>query len=89
MRAVTRGLAAAGMGAALVLAPATAANAQLIKVEVERVLNNNTVVAVVPIQAAANICDVSVAALLAELEDDGETTCTARNGQEVTVRTVE
>ena len=89
MRAVTRGLAAAGMGAALVLAPATAANAALIEVEVERVLNNNTVVVVVPIQVAANICDVSVAALLAELEDDGETTCTARNNQDVTVRTVE
>jgi hypothetical protein len=75
------------MGAALVLAPATAANAQLIEVEVERVLNNNTVVAVVPIQAAANICDTTVA-LLAEDLEDGETTCTARNNQPVTVRTV-
>ncbi len=82
-----RVLTAAVLAGGMVLAPATAANAQLIEVEVERVLNNNTVVVVVPIQVAANICDTTVALLTAELED-GETTCTARNNQEVTVRTI-
>ena len=82
-----RVLTAAVLAGGMVLAPATAANAQLIEVEVERVLNNNTVVVVVPIQVAVNICDTTVALLTAELED-GETTCTARNNQEVTVRTI-
>jgi hypothetical protein len=39
----------------------------------------------IPIQAAANICDVTVVVLAQDVTDDGAT-CTARNGnQELTI----
>jgi hypothetical protein len=40
---------------------------------------------VAPIQVAANICNVDVILLASQVQDRGSTTCTARNGQTVTV----
>ena len=51
----------------------------LINLEVTNVLNNNTVTVNVPISAAANICGVQVAAILALNEQDG-VECVARSG---------
>jgi hypothetical protein len=48
-------------------------------------LENNAVQ--VPIAAAANICDVNLAVLIAFIADVGETTCTAKAGSEALIAT--
>ena len=69
-----------------VLATATGASAArqsgLVNINVE----DNVVQ--VPVAIAANICDVTVAVLVADLRDDGEATCTAfaESGATVTPR---
>ena len=40
-------------------------------------VNNNDVNVQVPVSAAANICDIDVQVLVADLADDGESNCTA------------
>ena len=49
-------------------------------VEVTNVLNNNTVQIAVPINAAANVCGVTVAVLSDQLQN-GPVTCTAGANQ--------
>ena len=59
----------------------------LVNVQITNVLNNNTVkvAAQVPISVAANICDINVVVLAADVADDGAT-CTSRSGnQELTI----
>ena len=77
---------AAALAAGLGVAPAGAQQAGLVNVEISNILNDNEVVAnvTVPINAAANICGVSVAVLAANLEG-GPVECTARANQNVTV----
>jgi len=63
------------------LAAAPAASAQqsgLVNVDIHNVLNNNDVAVAIPINAAANICGVSVVVLAQDLAG-GPVTCTARN----------
>jgi hypothetical protein len=66
------------------LAAAPAASAQqsgLVNVDVHNVLNNNDVAVTIPINAAANICGVSVAVLAQDLAG-GPVTCTAGANQQ-------
>jgi hypothetical protein len=86
----TKKLAASAFTSALLFAglaaPASAQQVGLVNIEIRNVLNNNTVNVVAPISVAANVCDVDVNVLSAQLEQDGETTCTARTGrQELTI----
>jgi hypothetical protein len=92
VRALLRvGAAAIATSAFTVGGLAGTANAQpvavgnLVNVQITNLLNNNEVAVQIPIQAAANICDVSVVVLAQDVTDDGAT-CTARNGnQELTI----
>ncbi len=71
-------LATVALAAGVAAGPAAAHNqAGLVVVDVHRVLNNNDVTVQVPISVAANICDVDVQVLVADLADDGSATCTA------------
>ncbi len=84
-----KALAALFATAALVGGAAGSASAHqsgLINVDISDVLNNNNIAVVVPISVAANICDVNVVVLAADLADDGEANCTARSGNTGTVR---
>ena len=49
----------------------------LVNVVLVDVVDVNDVTVQVPVAVAANICDVNVAALIAEIEDTGSATCTA------------
>jgi hypothetical protein len=74
-------------GALAVGVGAPAASAQqsgLVNVDVHNVLNNNTVQVTVPVQAAANVCGVSVAVLAQGLAS-GPVSCTAGANQQFTV----
>jgi hypothetical protein len=67
------------------IAPAAGAQQQgLVNVDIDNVLNDNEVAVTVPINAAANICGVSVAVLSAGLLT-GPFECDARGNQRVTV----
>ncbi len=68
---------AAGVAAGPAAAQADHNQAGLVVVNVDNVLNNNDVTVQVPISVAANICDVDVQVLVADLADDGSATCTA------------
>lgn len=63
-----------------VAAPAGAQQSGLVNVDVSNVLNNNTVQVTIPINAAANICGVSIAALTGTFGSGG-TTCNAGANQ--------
>lgn len=68
------------MGVAAPVRLSTPAGAQqqgLVNVEVSNVLNNNKVTVAVPINAAANVCGVSVDVLSANLAQFGQFSCTA------------
>jgi hypothetical protein len=72
---------------AIGLAAAPAASAQqsgLVNVDIHNVLNNNNVSVAIPINAAANICGVSVDVLSANLAN-GPVTCTSGANQQFTV----
>jgi hypothetical protein len=74
--------------AALAVGIAPAAGAQqsgLVNVDIHNVLNNNNVSVTVPINAAANVCGVTVAVLADELEN-GPVTCRAGANQTFTIR---
>jgi hypothetical protein len=78
---LTGGMLAVGLAAA----PAASAQQQgLVNVDVHNVLNDNHVAVTVPVNAAANICNVDVG-VLTTLLATGPQTCTARGGQELTI----
>jgi hypothetical protein len=87
MARVKRAVAVVGMSGALMLGPAVPALAQgpvvtggLVNVTVTNVLNNNTVQVAIPVDAAANICNVSVNVIASLVANGG--TCTARSGNQ-------
>jgi hypothetical protein len=78
---VTTAMLAVGLAAA----PAASAQQQgLVNVDVHNVLNNNNVAVTIPINAAANICGVSVDVLSANLAN-GPVTCTSGANQQFTI----
>ena len=78
---LTSGVLAIGLGAA---PAASAQQSGLVNVDVHNVLNNNHVPVTVPINAAANICGVSVTALSQAIAN-GPVTCTAGANQQFVV----
>ncbi len=58
---------------AMIAMPASAQQTGLVNVNVE----NTDIVLQLPIAIAANVCDVDVNVLAADLADDGDATCTA------------
>jgi hypothetical protein len=50
----------------------------LVNVQIVDAVDIGDVTVQLPVAVAANVCDVDVAALLAEIEESGTTTCTAR-----------
>jgi hypothetical protein len=71
----------------LVAAPAASAQQQglvNVDIDVQNVLNNNevAVAAAVPIQAAANVCGISVTALSTQLGNAGFVNCDAGPNQQ-------
>jgi hypothetical protein len=76
-------LATAAVSLGVAAGPAAAQQNGLINVEVTRVLNNNQVAVTVPINAAANVCGVSVD-LLAQQLQNGPVSCTSRGNQDNT-----
>ena len=86
VRLMAAGLAVSG---ALAAAPAVAlaspvVTGGLVNVTIANVLNNNQVTVTVPVQAAANICGVSVNALTT-LTSGQTVSCTSNPSQGVTV----
>ena len=78
---LTSGALAIGLAAA----PAASAQQQgLVNVDVHNVLNNNTVSVAIPINAAANICGVSVTALSNQIAN-APVVCNAGANQTFTV----
>ncbi|MFL5892336.1 MAG: hypothetical protein ACJ75I_06285 [Solirubrobacterales bacterium] len=78
---VTTAMLAVGLAAA----PAASAQQQgLVNVDVHNVLNNNHVAIAIPINAAANICGVSVVVLAQDLAG-GPVTCTSGANQQFTI----
>jgi hypothetical protein len=75
--------------AGAMLVPATAASAApvitggLVNVTVVDVLSGNQVNLQVPVAVAANICDVNVTVLAADLADDGRADCANDVNQQV------
>jgi len=67
-----------------VAGPASAQQNGLVNVDISNVLNNNNVQVTVPINAAANVCGVSVAVLANDLLG-GPVTCNAGANQQFTV----
>jgi hypothetical protein len=78
---VTSGMLAIGLAAA---PAASAQQSGLVNVDIHNVLNNNKVAVTIPINAAANICGVSVDVLSANLAN-GPVTCTAGANQQFVV----
>ena len=79
-------LTSGAIAAGLAVAPAASAQQQgLVNVDVHNVLNNNEVSVAIPINAAANICGVTVNALTADLVQNGSVTCDAGANQRFTV----
>jgi hypothetical protein len=72
---------AGAIGGGVAVPTASAQQQGLVNVEVTNVLNNNTVQVAVPINAAANVCGVTVAVLAAQLQN-GPVTCTAGANQQ-------
>ena len=78
---LTGGMLAIGMAAA----PAASAQQQgLVNVDVHNVLNNNDVSVAVPINAAANVCGVSVDLLASQIAN-APVTCNAGANQQFTI----
>ena len=78
---VTTAMLAVGLAAA----PAASAQQQgLVNVDIHNVLNNNHVAVTIPINAAANICGVSVAVLAQDLAG-GPVTCRSGANQQFTI----
>jgi hypothetical protein len=77
--------AALAVGGGAAAAPAGAQQNGLVNVDISNVLNNNNITVAIPINAAANVCGVSVD-LLAQQLANGPVTCTAGANQTFTVR---
>jgi len=78
-------LTSAMLAVGLAAAPAASAQQQgLVNVDIHNVLNNNHVAVTIPINAAANICGVSVAVLAQDLAG-GPVTCTSGANQQFVV----
>ena len=88
LRAGMTGLAAGALSLGGFAVPAQAqpiAVGNLVNVQISNLLNNNEVAVQIPINAAANICDVTVVALATDVADGGAT-CTSRSGnRELTI----
>jgi hypothetical protein len=69
-------------GPALMASPAGAQQQGLVNVEVSNVLNNNNINVAIPINAAANICGVSVNVLSTALGGPGFFECNAGANQQ-------
>ena len=83
---LTAALATAAVSLGVLAGPAAAQNTGLVVVDVDRVLNNNNITVAVPINAAANICGVSVDVLSADLASpDGVAACDADANQQVEI----
>jgi hypothetical protein len=74
---------AVGVGAGA--APAGAQQNGLVNVDIHNVLNNNNITVAIPINAAANVCGVSVDLLSQQLQN-GPVMCSAGANQTFTVR---
>ena len=74
----------AGIGAS----QGSAQQSGLVNVDIHNVLNNNNVSVAIPINAAANICGVSVDVLSANLAN-GPVTCTAGAHQTFTIHQIQ
>ena len=78
---VTSAMLAIGLAAV----PAASAQQQgLVNVDIHNVLNNNHVAVAIPINAAANVCGVSVDVLTSNLAN-GPVTCTSGANQQFTI----
>lgn len=81
-------IAAAALAGGMSLVPAIPAMASpvvtggLVNVTVTNLLNTNSVALQIPINAAANICGVSVNVLSTGISTGATYTCTARSGQQ-------
>jgi hypothetical protein len=84
VRKATAAVVAATALAVGLAGPAGAQQQGLVNVEISNLLNDNTVQVTVPVNAAANICGVTVAVLTDELEN-GAVTCDAGANQEFTI----
>jgi len=74
---VTSGMLAIGLAAA---PAASAQQSGLVNVDIHNVLNNNDVAVAIPVDAAANICNVQVA-VINQLAANGGS-CDARSGNQ-------
>ena len=78
-------LTSAMLAIGLAAAPAASAQQQgLVNVDIHNVLNNNHVAVAIPINAAANICGVSVDVLTSNLAN-GPVMCTSGAHQQFTI----
>jgi hypothetical protein len=81
MRRLSKALTALGFAASMLLAGATSASAtgSLVNVELEDILNHNTIVVLqnVSIPIAAVFCDIDVNTLTAQLDQNGHGSCPA------------
>ena len=78
-------LTSAMLAIGLAAAPAASAHQSgLVNVDISNVLNNNDVAVTIPINAAANVCGVSVDVLSSNLAN-GPVTCTAGANQQFIV----
>jgi hypothetical protein len=78
-------LTSSALAVGLAVAPAASAQQQgLVNVDVHNVLNNNNVSVAIPINAAANICGVSVPVLSQDLQG-GPVTCRSGANQQFTI----
>jgi hypothetical protein len=73
------------MGACVAVPTAGAQQQGLVNVDIHNVLNNNNISVAIPINAAANICGVSVVVLAQDLAG-GPVTCRSGANQTFTVR---
>ena len=88
MTQVKRRIATVVAAAGLAIAPVAAipASAQpvvtggLVNVTITNLLNNNTVQVAIPVDAAANVCNVSVSVITGLVANGGS--CTARSGNQ-------
>lgn len=85
-RIVAGGALALGLAGGMTGALAATASASpvvtggLVNVTITNLLNNNTVAVQIPINAAANICNVQVPVISTVVNSGGTYTCTARSG---------
>ena len=77
-------LATTAVSLGIAAGPAAAQQNGLVNVDIHNVLNNNNIALTIPVNAAANICGVSVNVLAQQLQN-GPVSCDSRANQDVTV----